>query len=453
MKRVLFGYKGGFPLEQETLIQLQKAYSIDMLEALFALWGLDPAEKYLVKRATSATDDGWIIFPFETVQINPVDGSEIKVEKPQLLRLQYIDNSTQFNIVDLRETDGSLEYAQAGPDGSLEKKVYEEFVAQQVGGGTYAINSLTPLDTILKIASNIANNATQINAVKENYLPRDGSKPMTGDLNLGYTHDLIFNNSGSTNLDYIAYNDGGAPPNNPNPGIFNFVADKAKGEPGNAWIRSGGVLTGKVAVGVDSPARNLDVNANSDYVRLRNLKQVNVTSQKPLVMNTAGDVGVASQSILPQQATTSTRGIAEIATTTEVNNGNFSDRNKIVSPYYLRNSNYAKVLLTGSVYMGNIGNVLPAGGGRFTPVASGNFSSARLVESPGPDTYYTVTFTQQIFGSYVPIAVFESIENWNAENDAIVTFKNMRSNSLDFLIRELSEHRRQGVYLRIKIIG
>ena len=258
MKRVLFGYKGGFPLEQETLIQIQKAYSVDMLDALFALWGLDSKSGYLIKMPTNDVEDGWIIYPFETIQVNPVDGTEIKVEKPQLLRLKYQVGATQVKLVDLREQDGSLEYAQAGPDGKLEKKVYEEFVGQLVtNNGDFLLTDLISLDSILAINAKIANNQTEINTVKENYLPRDGSKPMTGDLNLGGNNALIFNKADNNNIDYIKYNDGSNPqvPDKPNPGVFDFVAEKPEGEKGNDWVRSGGVITNKVGIGVPLPSK------------------------------------------------------------------------------------------------------------------------------------------------------------------------------------------------------
>ncbi len=481
MKRVLFGYKGGFPLEQETLIQLQKAYSVDMLEALFALWGLDPAEKYLVKRATSATDDGWIIFPFETVQINPVDGSEIKVEKPQLLRLQYIDNSTQFNIVDLRETDGSLEYAQAGPDGSLEKKVYEEFVAQQVGGGTYAINSLTPLDTILKIASNIANNATQINAVKENYLPRDGSKPMTGNLVLGEHKDSLTLNEEGNKLFFrgtYANSDGvwmgKATPGNDVTELRVRIGDNVQSSSRDAFVVGGASYVegltwkeqfrvqtdGKVGIGVTNPLKSLDLDARGDYVRFRNLEQVNVTSQKPLVMNTAGDVGVASQSILTPLATETTAGKLEVASYSEaIETSNSSLYRKIMTPGrvndHLRYHKYAKNKLYGTFTITGIGS------NDFR--VSGGFSSASRVFSVGPDSYYRLNFSNSVFGSYSPIAVVESrgvisnqnnAPNWNRENDAILTFRDLNTRGLSLIFREVSDHGNlQIIRVRIQIIN
>lgn len=310
MKRVVLGYKGGFPLEQETLMQIQAAYEEDMLEALFALWGLNPLKKYLI-RESSDTHEGWVIMPVEIEikgsEVNNV-ATPIKREKPQLVRLQYKSRGnthTKFKLVDKREANGTLQYAEGS-----EKKVYEEFVGVFKEGGIHDPSDkdeFIPLLSILELESKInqvENNLeaqinqvegeleSEIDQIKESYLPRDGSKSMTGDLNLGgVTNDLIFNKADNNNIDYISYHDGSNSgiEDQPNPGVFDFVADKAKGQKGNAWIRSGGLITDKIGIGVDRTSKSLEIDANNETLKFTNLADND--SQIPLVIDADGNVG------------------------------------------------------------------------------------------------------------------------------------------------------------------
>lgn len=303
MKRVVFGYDGGFPLEQETLIQIQAAYEEDMLEALFALWGLSTKERYKINIPESSSDeDGWLIMPKEILLrgIGKEDSSsdsdndseendDVKVTKLQLIRVSYFTGGQSVLIEDKRLSDGKLPYS----EGTI-NKVYEEFVGKLVADNTQnslKLSTFKPLTSISEIDEKADNNTTQINIIKEDYLPRDGSKPMTGDLDLGSDNDLIFKKVNSSSVDYISYEDSNltGKPNIPSPGVFDFVANQAKGEKGNAWIRSGGVITNKLGVGVTQPSKSLEVNANNDSVKLDNLAEVN--SQTPLVIDSQGNVG------------------------------------------------------------------------------------------------------------------------------------------------------------------
>ncbi|CAL2093337.1 hypothetical protein [Tenacibaculum sp. 190524A05c] len=303
MKRVVFGYDGGFPLEQETLIQIQAAYEEDMLEALFTLWGLSTKERYKINIPESSSDeDGWLIMPKEILLrgIGKEDSSsdsdndseendDVKVTKLQLIRVSYFTGGQSVLIEDKRLSDGKLPYS----EGTI-NKVYEEFVGKLVADNTQnslKLSTFKPLTSISEIDEKADNNTTQINAIKEDYLPRDGSKPMTGDLDLGSDNDLIFKKVNSSSIDYISYEDSNltGKPNIPPPGVFDFVANQAKGEKGNAWIRSGGVITNKLGVGVTQPSKSLEVNANNDSVKLDNLAEVN--SQTPLVIDSQGNVG------------------------------------------------------------------------------------------------------------------------------------------------------------------
>ncbi len=178
MKRVVFGYEGGFPLEQETLMHIQESYSEDMLQALFTLWELNPKDKYILREATK-DEDGWIILAQE-ILVNAKEGVKKKL---QLIRLEKGNPAIKnIKVVDKRLNDGDLEYAEGDP---IEKKVYEEFVAKFDSTGKYNLNSFIKLSTIHELKEKVDENKNEIASVKENYLPRNGSKPMTGDLNLG----------------------------------------------------------------------------------------------------------------------------------------------------------------------------------------------------------------------------------------------------------------------------
>ncbi|AXT59696.1 hypothetical protein D1816_04765 [Aquimarina sp. AD10] len=179
MKRVNFGHKGGFPLEQETLIHLQRAFADDMLGALLAQWGIDPTKNYIIKDATSDDDDGWVVTTITREEIDAVDGNPFPVTKPELVRLKYNGGGNRIAFIDLRSDTGSLEYA----DG-VAKRVYEEWAAQYGSTGLES-TSFIRLKTVISLTTDVTNINTDINSIKEDYLPRDGSKPMTGDLNLG----------------------------------------------------------------------------------------------------------------------------------------------------------------------------------------------------------------------------------------------------------------------------
>lgn len=126
MKKVIYGQRGGFPLEQETLTDLQDAYSKDLLEALLATWGVETNKRYLVKSATT-TSDGFILTKVpRPVTINGVTETRDKME---LVRLKYSEVLPQpfyVNIYDSYTTglDGTCDFASSG-----EHKIYEELYA------------------------------------------------------------------------------------------------------------------------------------------------------------------------------------------------------------------------------------------------------------------------------------------------------------------------------------
>ncbi len=308
MKRVRFGYKGGFPLEQETLIQLQKAYEEDVLEAMMAQWGIDPTKRYKIKEAASEQYN-WIIAPYRFIEVDPSNGNETQRIKPQLFRLKYLANAAHVQIVDLRATDGFLEYAQANQNNDLNRKVYEDFVAEMV---TTANSETFPYASLLELKTTIAL-SSEIDGVKENYLPRDGSKPMTGSLALGIDKPnltdgeegdrLIFRGTGG-NTDAVWMSK-----NTPSQDVTELrvnIGDNATGSSKDSFIIGGSVsggspweekfrvqTNGRVGIGVSNPEANLDIDAtigtNPGKLKIRNVAQVN--SQTALVIDSEGNVG------------------------------------------------------------------------------------------------------------------------------------------------------------------
>ncbi|MCK8520224.1 hypothetical protein M0D21_01525 [Aquimarina sp. D1M17] len=354
MKRVNFGHKGGFPLEQETLIHLQRAYADDMLEALLGQWGIDPNQNYLVKEASNS-EDGWIVTTIPREEINAQTGNAFTVTKPELLRLKFNGaKRPNVEILDLRKNTGSLEYADGQP-----KRVYEEWVGQYVTTPSDPTNTvitgLVTLKTIIALSTDIANINAEINDVKQDYLPRNGSRPMTGNLVLGENQPTLVPGQEGNRLYFR-----GTFSNTDEVYMSKFtpasdvtelrlkVGDNAQFSSrdaftiggsvsgGASWLERFRVQTdGRVGIGVTSPARNLDVDAANSFLRFRNLPQVTVNQERALVINTSGDVGMSRDSILTPNATETVRGKAEIATQTETNGS--TDNTRFITPRKLHN--------------------------------------------------------------------------------------------------------------------
>ncbi|WP_299135495.1 hypothetical protein [uncultured Tenacibaculum sp.] len=319
MKRVVFGYGGGFPLEQETLMQIQEAYSEDMLEALFAQWGLDSGKKYLIKKATE-NEDGWVVLPIEILVEGKEDTSEGRKEtKLQLVRLLYNKGGTRVSVEDVRAGEkGSLQYASG-----TKNKVYEEFIAKLVlSGGNYDLSNFNKLKTIKELTDEVSNNETQINTIKEAYLPRNGSKPMTGNLHLGEEKSSVTNGEDGTklffkgtgnNTDNVFINK--HTPSSDTTELRVSIGDNTDQGGRDAFVVGGAVAgqetwrekfrvqtDGKVGIGVSDPDKSLEVDARGESLKFKNLK--NVSSQTPLVIDAEGNVGknttgISSANFLP----------------------------------------------------------------------------------------------------------------------------------------------------------
>ncbi|CAL2055434.1 hypothetical protein [Tenacibaculum sp. 190524A05c] len=289
MKRVVFGYEGGFPLEQETLMQIQAAYEEDMLDALFALWGLDTSKRYIVKLPENTNEEGWIISPQEILvrgvgqddkhsEVNESD--DIKEIKLQIIRLNYFTGGNRVVIEDKRLADGNLPYSEG-----TENKVYEEFVAKLVNSpvkDSIDLKSFIPLTSVIDIDKKVDQNTAEINIVKEDYLPRDGSKPMTGDLNLG-----------NNKLSKLDTNE-----------VFSASVRSADFLLGHSDRRGEEYPDRPLGRALVDNGEELHLNYNQDWgktyvsgdVHMPNLKNSN--SQTPLVIDGKGNVGINPSGIL-----------------------------------------------------------------------------------------------------------------------------------------------------------
>ncbi len=509
MKRVNFGHKGGFPLEQETLIHLQRAYADDMLGAMLGQWGVNPTQNYLVKEATSPTDDGWIIHRLERKEVNASTGEEFSVTKPELLRLKYNNGKqTRIEIFNSRSTTGNLEYA----DGE-NKRVYEDWMGRYTtattptANGNTIISNLIVLKSTIALTTDIAENATQIDAIKDDYLPRDGSKPMTGGLVLGQNKSILTSGEegnrlyfrgtfANTDEVYVSKHT----PSSDTTELRFRIGDNAHGGSKDALTVGGATggtpwkeqfrvqLDGKLGVGVTNPSKVIDVDAKSDFLRFRNLRQVSVNQEKPLVINAQGDLGVAQDSILTPQATESIQGKAKIATQSEVNLGvddnsfvtpkklkdrplprasvlgegisrvattdeiergsTILDGNLIVSPSRLKLSSYVREVLYGEMVFNEL-----IGSRSVTAIG---FSGASRVEGDGRDSFYRINFTKPVPLPYTPIAIMISEgtndNSYNFENDTFITFRDLNATSMGIIFREINSHGRQSVRVRIQIL-
>lgn len=382
MKRVNFGHKGGFPLEQETLIHMQRAYTEDMLEALFTQWGIDPNKNYILKEAT-ATEDGWIITSFTRQEINAATGVPFDVTKIELLRLKYTSGSKNFvqitdsrklfntdGTVDITSTGGYLVYADA-----QSKKVYQEYVAQyattaatlpsrevikQIDNRNSSNTKLIPLSTIPNLEQDTENLSDDLAAlrttvlefideVEEDYLPRNGAKPMIGNLVLGETPGgsvtdpeegtkLVFSGvkSNTDTIEMYKYNKSRDVTE-----LRVRVGDNSSGDDaftvghsisgGVDWVERFRVSNnGKVGIGVENPQKSLDIDAKGDFLKISNLREINANQERPLLMNSSGELGVANESIITPLATEFTAGKLEVASFNEASEGSLN--NKIMTP-------------------------------------------------------------------------------------------------------------------------
>ncbi|WP_264524828.1 fibronectin type III domain-containing protein [Flavobacterium sp. N502536] len=239
MKKVNFNHSGGFPLEQETLERLQKADKSELYEALKAHLSLDIAFNYILASPKNGTKGLAIVHQGEK-------DSQDKVENRGILypispgndtgylkttrsgtNLVYGDGTSQTAYFDYEaQYISQTEYDTADKSGTNNtesstvyyyelknfRKVMDLETLEAILTGldnSFKANTKTIGEHTNLISDNtkdigdhaklIGDNTYSIEKIKEDYLPRNGSKSMTG--NLTVDGKLYLNNTNSANSD------------------------------------------------------------------------------------------------------------------------------------------------------------------------------------------------------------------------------------------------------------
>lgn len=189
MKQVNFSHPGGFPLEQETLDRLQTAYRHELFEALKSHLGINPDNDYIITPPKNGKE-GWAI-------IHPKNEQGIRTKEGILYPIQ---TGAQTNFLKTIRTGTNLTYGTG-----VIQTAYFDYQAQYISDTDYANRPVSPpitdaltvhyynlndpafivIKDIQTIEANINSIKTDINVVKQSYLPLNGSKAMEGDLDLG----------------------------------------------------------------------------------------------------------------------------------------------------------------------------------------------------------------------------------------------------------------------------
>ncbi|WP_264530900.1 fibronectin type III domain-containing protein [Flavobacterium sp. N502540] len=216
MKQINFSHPGGFPLEQETLERIQSAYRSELFGALKAHFSIETCKNYMIMPAT-AEKNGWAIIHLgKKACTDPEYNKEtpegilypIKKGEPtgylKTIRkdtnLIYGTGKSQTAYFDYEavyieqaeyttgasQTDKTLAanyHILASFKKILDHAALEAILAglnKAIEANTKAIE--TNAENIEKNTENIGKNADAITKIKEDYLPIDGSKAMTGNL-------------------------------------------------------------------------------------------------------------------------------------------------------------------------------------------------------------------------------------------------------------------------------
>ncbi|WP_202703931.1 fibronectin type III domain-containing protein [Flavobacterium sp. UGB4466] len=247
MKQINFSHEGGFPLEQETLERLQSAYRTELFGALKAHFSIETCKNYIVATATEKKN-GWAIIHLDKKDCTDPEYNEETPEgilypilkgKPtgylKTIRkdtnLIYGTGKSQTAYFDYEavyieqaeyttgasQTDKTLaanyhilgSFKEILDHAALEKILTELDTAvtantKAIGDNTKAIADNAKLigDNTKAIGNNtklIGDNTDAIERIKDTYLPRDGSKAMTGNLTV----------EGKVNFNNVDLTDGG----------------------------------------------------------------------------------------------------------------------------------------------------------------------------------------------------------------------------------------------------
>ncbi|MBS7233639.1 fibronectin type III domain-containing protein [Flavobacterium psychroterrae] len=212
MKQINFSHEGGFPLEQETLEKLQTAYRSELFGALKAHLSIDTQTDYILAPATINTK-GWAVIRLkEKDPKDPAGGTKmqgilypIKEASPTgFLKATRTGTNLVYGtgVSQTAYFDYEAEYISAqdytnrpeSPESSDATTVnYYDLAQFQIVKDRKAIEGIlgainANIDAIQSnidtIESNIDSVETAITVINQTYLPLNGSKAMTGDLNL-----------------------------------------------------------------------------------------------------------------------------------------------------------------------------------------------------------------------------------------------------------------------------
>ncbi len=99
-------------------------------------------------------------------------------------------------------------------------------------------------------------------------------------------------------------------------------------------------------------------------------------------------------------------------------------------------SSRVEVLVEGYIQLSDISDEYPVVGGL-------NIQSAERLSATRNDTRYKVYFSDNLTGNYFAVLSMESrgssSSSWDDDNDVIISYKNLESNSIEILLREVGE--------------
>ncbi len=196
MKQVNFSHSGGFPLEQETLERLQKAYRSELYEALKGHLSIKTNENYIITHATSESKGWAVIHEDGEGTLYPIledDNTGYLKTTRTGTNLVYGTGVSQIAYFDYEAAyiSQSEFFNSNSVNSDFLRTYYYDLSYFKVVKDLQAIEDLFQAvrNNIYAIEGNINAIEADINLINQSYLPINGSKAMQGDLDLG-SHQL-----------------------------------------------------------------------------------------------------------------------------------------------------------------------------------------------------------------------------------------------------------------------